>query len=84
MKHLSRQMRPGGEIHGFGDFVSTVTGYFDGKKINKFKEVLFPHSLGLFYTAITQYLGFLKYGDEYKVMGLAPYGKPIYIEKLND
>ena len=69
-------------VDGFGDFVSTVTGYFDGKKINKFKEVLFPHSLGLFYTAMTQFLGFEKYGDEYKVMGLAPYGEPIYVEKL--
>ena len=69
-------------VDGFGDFVSTVTGYFDGKKIIKYKEVLFPHSLGLFYTAMTQFLGFNKYGDEYKVMGLAPYGDPIYIDKL--
>ena len=71
-------------VDGFGDFVSTVTGYFDGKKIIKFNEVLFPHSLGLFYTAITQYLGFMNYGDEYKVMGLAPYGKPKYIDKLKE
>ena len=71
-------------VDGFGDFVSTVTGYFDGKKIIKFNEVLFPHSLGLFYTAITQYLGFMNYGDEYKVMGLAPYGKPKYIDKLRE
>ena len=69
-------------VDGFGDFASTVTGHYDGKKINKFEEVLFPHSLGLFYTAITQYLGFVKYGDEYKVMGLAPYGEPIYFDKL--
>ena len=71
-------------VDGFGDFVSTVTGYFDGKKITKFNEVLFPHSLGLFYTAMTQYLGFMNYGDEYKVMGLAPYGKPKYIDKLRE
>ena len=71
-------------VDGFGDFASTRIGHYDGNKIIKYKEVLFPHSLGLFYTAITQYLGFLKYGDEYKVMGLAPYGKPIYIEKLNE
>lgn len=71
-------------VDGFGDFASTSIGHYDGNKIIKYKEVLFPHSLGLFYTAITQYLGFLKYGDEYKVMGLAPYGKPIYIEKLNE
>lgn len=71
-------------VDGFGDFVSTVTGYFDGKNIIKFNEVLFPHSLGLFYTAMTQYLGFMNYGDEYKVMGLAPYGKPKYINKLRE
>ena len=71
-------------VDGFGDFTSTVVGFFDGHKINKFDEVLFPHSLGLFYTAITQYLGFLKYGDEYKVMGLAPYGEPIYFNKIKN
>ncbi len=54
------------------------------KKIKKFDEVLFPHSLGLFYTAMTQYLGFNKYGDEYKVMGLAPYGKPKYLDTLKN
>lgn len=69
-------------VDGFGDFVSTVVGYYNGKKIIKFKEVLFPHSLGLFYTAMTQYLGFLNYGDEYKVMGLAPYGTDKYKDKL--
>ena len=46
-------------------------------------EVLFPHSLGIFYTALTQYLGFEKYGDEYKVMGLAPYGKPTFYDKVH-
>lgn len=71
-------------VDGFGDFASTMTGYYNGKKIKIFDEVLFPHSLGLFYTAITQYLGFLKYGDEYKVMGLASYGKPIYCEKIRN
>ena len=70
-------------VDGFGDFASTVSGFYDGKKIIKYDEVLFPHSLGLFYTAITQYLGFMKYGDEYKVMGLASYGKPIYFDKIN-
>ena len=70
-------------VDGFGDFASTVSGFYDGKKIIKYDEVLFPHSLGLFYTAITQYLGFMKYGDEYKVMGLASYGEPIYFDKIN-
>ena len=46
------------------------------------ERVYFPHSLGLVYLAITQYLGFLKYGDEYKVMGLAPYGEPQYVDAL--
>ena len=69
-------------IDGFGDFASTSVGHFDGKKINKSFEILFPHSLGLFYTAITQFLGFNNYGDEYKVMGLAPYGKPNYTEQI--
>jgi len=69
-------------VDGFGDFVSTVVGHYNGKKIIKFKEVLFPHSLGIFYTAMTQYLGFMNYGDEYKVMGLAPYGQDKYKEEL--
>ena len=42
----------------------------------------FPHSLGIFYEALTQYLGFPHYGDEYKVMGLAPYGSPIYLDAM--
>ena len=69
-------------VDGFGDFASTIVGHFNGKKIKKFYEVLFPHSLGLFYTGITQFLGFKNYGDEYKVMGLAPYGDPVYYEKM--
>lgn len=69
-------------VDGFGDFVSTTIGYFRNHKFNVSKEVLFPHSLGLFYTAITQYLGFKNYGDEYKVMGLSPYGKPKYLDEL--
>ena len=69
-------------VDGFGDFASTITGFYDGKKLTTCDEVLFPHSLGLFYTAITQYLGFPNYGDEYKVMGLASYGKPIFLEKI--
>ena len=44
----------------------------------------FPHSLGAFYEAITQYLGFPNYGDEYKVMGLAPYGEPVYLDAMHE
>ena len=69
-------------IDGFGDFVSTTIGEFKNDKFFKLNEVKFPHSLGIFYTAITQFLGFQNYGDEYKVMGLASYGKPIYFDDL--
>jgi carbamoyltransferase len=69
-------------IDGFGDFVSTTIGEFKNDKFLKLNEVQFPHSLGIFYTAITQFLGFENYGDEYKVMGLASYGKPVYFDEL--
>src|SRR5207253_1391097 len=45
-------------------------------------KVYFPHSLGIFYQAMTQYLGFPHYGDEYKIMGLAPYGRPAYLDEM--
>lgn len=63
-------------VDGFGDFVSTMWGTGEGTSISIDNKIHFPHSLGLFYLAITQYLGFFNYGDEYKVMGLAPYGEP--------
>jgi carbamoyltransferase len=63
-------------IDGFGDFVSTSVAHGTGTKIRMLDRVYFPHSLGLLYLAVTQYLGFPKYGDEFKVMGLAPYGEP--------
>jgi carbamoyltransferase len=63
-------------LDGFGDFVSTSSGVGRGNNIAVSDRVYFPHSLGLLYLAITQYLGFWRYGDEYKVMGLAPYGTP--------
>jgi carbamoyltransferase len=69
-------------IDGFGDFVSTLLAYGKGNKIYPIKRIFFPHSLGLFYLTITQFLGFWNYGDEYKVMGLAAYGKPIYLDKF--
>jgi carbamoyltransferase len=69
-------------VDGFGDFVSTTIGEFKNDKFYQFDEVKFPHSLGIFYTAVTQFLGFENYGDEYKVMGLAPYGKPIYFDSF--
>src|SRR4051812_22335744 len=69
-------------IDGFGDFVSTSWGRLDGSRISVDGRVFFPHSLGLLYLAVTQFLGFPKYGDEFKVMGLAPYGDPSYVRKL--
>ena len=69
-------------IDGFGDFVSTMWGVGSGNTIAVDDWIEFPHSMGLLYTAITQYLGFPKYGDEFKVMGLAPYGEPEYLDRL--
>jgi carbamoyltransferase len=67
-------------IDGMGDFVSTVLASGDGTRIEKIDEVFYPHSLGFLYNAVTIYLGFPNYGDEYKVMGLAPYGQPEFVE----
>tara|TARA_B100001741_G_scaffold309579_2_gene307458 strand:- start:1229 stop:2977 length:1749 start_codon:yes stop_codon:yes gene_type:complete len=69
-------------IDGFGDFTSTAWGFGHNTEIEVKERIHFPHSLGIFYQSITQFLGFKKYGDEYKVMGLAPYGKPKYKDKL--
>ncbi|HKO18495.1 MAG TPA: carbamoyltransferase C-terminal domain-containing protein [Acidobacteriaceae bacterium] len=69
-------------IDGFGDFVSTSLGVGKGNQLDVLEKVYFPHSLGLLYTAITQYLGFWGYGDEFKVMGLAPYGQPTRVDAL--
>ena len=63
-------------IDGFGDFVSTSWAIGRDRALEVVRRVYFPHSLGLFYLATTQYLGFHGYGDEYKVMGLAAYGSP--------
>ncbi len=71
-------------IDGFGDFVSTKWGVGNQEDIQVLGQVEFPHSMGVLYTAITQYLGFPHYGDEYKVMGLASYGKPLYMEQFKD
>src|SRR5262249_19729417 len=69
-------------LDGFGDFVSTSLAIGRNHRLKILEKVFFPHSLGIFYTAITQYLGFHNYGDEFKVMGLAPYGKPNFIDAL--
>ena len=69
-------------VDGFGDFASTAWGYGQNEKISIDQKIFFPHSLGIFYQSMTQYLGFKNYGDEYKIMGLAPYGKPTYVNDL--
>ena len=72
----------GVSVDGFGDFASAAWGVGNGGAVNVEDHVFFPHSLGIFYQALTQYLGFPNYGDEYKIMGLAPYGKPTYVEHM--
>ncbi|MBK7434332.1 MAG: carbamoyltransferase [Chitinophagaceae bacterium] len=71
-------------IDGSGDFSTTMLGIGKGNSITIIDSVDFPHSAGIFYTAFTQLLGFPHYGDEYKVMGMAPYGEPKYLEQLAD
>jgi carbamoyltransferase len=69
-------------VDGFGDFASAAWGVGDGNRIRVDERVLFPHSLGIFYQAVTQFIGFPNYGDEYKVMGLAPYGQPAFMTEM--
>jgi carbamoyltransferase len=69
-------------VDGFGDFVSTMVGWGEGSHLEVLDWVEYPHSLGILYTATSQYLGFRKYGDEGKVMGLAPYGEPRFLEQF--
>ncbi|HXY01230.1 MAG TPA: carbamoyltransferase [Candidatus Limnocylindrales bacterium] len=69
---------------GLGDFASTMWGTGRGSRMEIDGVIAFPHSLGLYYSAVTQYLGFLKFGDEYKVMGLAAYGQPEHLDAFRD
>ncbi len=69
-------------VDGFGDFASAAWGVGHGNDLRLDGQVYFPHSLGMFYQALTQYLGFPNYGDEYKVMGFAPYGQPRHVAAL--
>lgn len=69
---------------GLGDFASTMWGSGAGNAMKIHGAIAFPHSLGLYYSAVTQYLGFLKFGDEYKVMGLAAYGQPEHLDAFRD
>jgi len=81
--HMASSFYPSGwekaavlSLDGFGDFTSGMWAVGDGPKLKIQGAVHFPHSLGILYTAITQFLGFQSWGDEYKVMGLAAYGRP--------
>ena len=67
---------------GSGDFVSTMKARCEGNEIEALERVFLPHSMGSFYTMICEFIGYKKYGDEGKVMGLAPYGKPTYCEQV--
>jgi len=71
-------------VDGFGDFSSAAWGVGSADRIAVDGRVYFPHSLGIFYQAMTQFIGFPHYGDEYKVMGLAPYGEPLWLEQMRD
>ncbi|TAK86028.1 MAG: carbamoyltransferase [Betaproteobacteria bacterium] len=69
-------------LDGFGDFASAAWGVGRGSTVEVDERVYFPHSLGIFYQALTQFLGFPHYGDEYKLMGLAPYGEPGFLPRM--
>lgn len=71
-------------VDGFGDFSSAAWGVGERGTVSVHGRVIFPHSLGLFYQTLTQYLGFPNYGDEYKVMGLAPSGAPSYLSQMRE
>jgi len=69
-------------LDGVGEWGTTTLGLGEGNRMRIDKEIRFPHSLGLFYSAVTSYLGFRVNDAEWKVMGLAPYGKPKYVDAL--
>jgi len=69
-------------LDGLGDFASGMWGIGEGNRIAIWGSVAFPHSVGMYYTAVTQFLGFWKYGDEYKVMGLSAYGEPEFLDEF--
>src|SRR5580698_1250880 len=71
-------------VDGMGDFASAAWGPGKGQTLSVDDRVYFPHSLGIFYSAMTQWLGFPHYGDEYKIMGLAPYGEPKLMREMRE
>lgn len=71
-------------LDGVGEFDTTTLWYGEGNKLKKLEGIKFPHSIGLLYSAITSYIGFKVNSGEYKVMGLAPYGEPKYVETIKE
>ena len=71
-------------LDGVGEWATTTVAHGKGNNVTMLKEIYFPHSLGLLYSAFTYYTGFKVNSGEYKVMGLAPYGKPIYKDLILD
>jgi len=71
-------------VDGVGEWTTATTGIGKGTEIKLLKEIKFPHSLGLLYSAFTAFLGFKVNNGEYKVMGMSSYGKPRYIDKIYD
>jgi len=71
-------------LDGLGDFASASWGMGEGNRLEMMDRIFFPHSAGFLYTAATQFLGFHNFGDEYKVMGLAGYGKPTYMDEMRE
>ena len=69
-------------MDGVGEWATTTIGRGDGTKIEILKEIRYPHSLGLLYSAITYFCGFKVNSGEYKLMGLAPYGRPCYVDQI--
>src|SRR6185437_2899695 len=69
-------------LDGVGEWTTTALGHGRGNEIRLSRELRFPHSLGLLYSAFTYYCGFKVNSGEYKLMGLAPYGRPIYRDAI--
>ena len=74
----------GVSVDGSGDFTTTSNSLCKDQSISMHDRIFYPHSLGVFYSAITNFLGFENYGEEYKVMGLAPYGEDKYRDIMTD
>ncbi len=91
LSHIASVFYPSGfkkcvglSIDGSGDFTTLAIAECQNNKINIIEKTFFPNSLGIFYHAMTQFLGFKNFGEEYKMMGMAAYGSPIYFDKIKN